>query len=65
MRRTTYHDEVNRRCIAMYHLYEEEEVLTRRIKQLERQPRSERNRQLIASARKQLADLIACNISRY
>lgn len=65
MRRTTYHDECNRRAVAMCYTLHEEEMLTRQIKQLESAPPNERNTMLIKNLRSELADLITRNISRY
>lgn len=55
----------NRRAAYMYQVYSDEQRLTAQISYLENAPHNEKNAALISSLRKERADLIARNISRY
>lgn len=55
----------NRRAAYMYQVYSDEQRPTAQISYLENAPHNEKNAALISSLRKERADLIARNISRY
>lgn len=66
MKRTTYHQEQNRKAAILFNVLTDEDLLTRQIRELEKVAHpNERTASLIKTLRQERTDLIIRNIGRY